>query len=128
MLHQYPAALPLPRPSGAREPAVFDNDGLYLGAFQWFGEIDVVAHLFEYRHGVGRYAGLHFQAVRPPLMMETRQVVSVLRAHMKIDNVKNTSVTAVMMREPPGAPRTMASLPSLSAIVGIMDESGRLPG
>ncbi len=32
------------------------------------------------------------------------------------------------MREPPGAPAAMNSLPSRRTMVGVMDESGRLPG
>ena len=32
------------------------------------------------------------------------------------------------MRGPPGAPAVMNSLPSLRTIVGVIDESGRLPG
>ena len=39
-----------------------------------------------------------------------------------------TCSTAVEMREPPGAPTVMNSLPSFSTIVGVIDESGRLPG
>ena len=34
----------------------------------------------------------------------------------------------VAMREPPGVPMTMATWPSLSRIVGVMVDSGRLPG
>ncbi len=32
------------------------------------------------------------------------------------------------MREPPGAPAVMNSLPSFSTMVGVIDDSGRLPG
>lgn len=32
------------------------------------------------------------------------------------------------MREPPEPPITKESLPSLETIVGVMDDSGRLPG
>ena len=32
------------------------------------------------------------------------------------------------MREPPGVPSTMATLPSRVRMVGVMEESGRLPG
>src|SRR5271156_5976016 len=38
------------------------------------------------------------------------------------------SATVVMMREEPGDPRTRSSLPSFRTIVGVMEESGRLPG
>ena len=33
-----------------------------------------------------------------------------------------------MMVEPPGLPVTMNSLPSFSTIVGVIEDSGRLPG
>lgn len=33
-----------------------------------------------------------------------------------------------IIREPPGEPRTKNTLPSLVTIVGLMDDSGRLPG
>ena len=33
-----------------------------------------------------------------------------------------------MIREPPGLPVTIASLPSLATIVGAIEESGRFPG
>ena len=33
-----------------------------------------------------------------------------------------------MMRDPPGLPSTSNSLPSFTTIVGVIDESGRLPG
>ena len=36
--------------------------------------------------------------------------------------------TVVMMRGPPGEPSTMRSLPSSSTMVGVMADSGRLPG
>jgi hypothetical protein len=39
-----------------------------------------------------------------------------------------TCRTAVDMREPPGAPAVMNSLPSLTTMVGVIDDSGRLPG
>ena len=39
-----------------------------------------------------------------------------------------TCSTAVMMRLPPGEPVTRNGLPSLSTIVGVIDDSGRLPG
>ena len=37
-------------------------------------------------------------------------------------------VTAVMMREPPGAPTVMNNLPSRRMMVGVIAESGRFPG
>jgi len=40
----------------------------------------------------------------------------------------STCNTAVMMRGPPGAPRTIKGLPSRTTMVGVMAESGRLPG
>ena len=39
-----------------------------------------------------------------------------------------TCSTAVIMMGPPGAPSTRNGLPSLTTMVGIMDDSGRLPG
>ena len=39
-----------------------------------------------------------------------------------------TCSTAVMMRLPPGEPVTRNGLPSLSTMVGVIDDSGRLPG
>src|SRR3954470_19016636 len=36
--------------------------------------------------------------------------------------------TVVMIRGPPGEPITYANLPSFTTIVGVMAESGRLPG
>ena len=36
--------------------------------------------------------------------------------------------TVVMMVDPPGEPRTRRSLPSFRTMVGVMAESGRLPG
>ncbi len=38
------------------------------------------------------------------------------------------SATVVMMREEPGEPRTRKSLPSFRTMVGVIEESGRLPG
>ena len=38
------------------------------------------------------------------------------------------SSVMVMMREPSGLPITMKILPSLVTMVGLMEESGRLPG
>ena len=39
-----------------------------------------------------------------------------------------TCSTVVMMRLPPGEPVTRNGLPSLSTMVGVIDDSGRLPG
>src|ERR1700723_4069558 len=38
------------------------------------------------------------------------------------------SATVVMIRDEPGEPRTRNSLPSFRTIVGVIEESGRLPG
>ncbi len=38
------------------------------------------------------------------------------------------SSVAVMMRGPPGEPRTISTVPSLSTMVGAIEDSGRLPG
>ncbi|MNH33085.1 hypothetical protein D3C79_935750 [compost metagenome] len=38
------------------------------------------------------------------------------------------SKVAVMMRLPPGVPTTITTLPSLVTMVGLMDDSGALPG
>ncbi|MCY1243792.1 hypothetical protein D9M72_568260 [compost metagenome] len=38
------------------------------------------------------------------------------------------SSVIVMMRAPPGLPITMNGLPSLEMIVGLIDDSGVLPG
>ena len=40
----------------------------------------------------------------------------------------SVSSTAVMMRGPPGLPSTNTGRPSFSTIVGVIDDSGRLPG
>ena len=39
-----------------------------------------------------------------------------------------TCSTVVMMRLPPGEPVTSSGLPSFSTMVGVIDDSGRLPG
>ena len=39
-----------------------------------------------------------------------------------------TCSTVVMMRLPPGEPVTRNGLPSFSTMVGVIDDSGRLPG
>jgi hypothetical protein len=45
-------------------------------------------------------------------------------------SIRLTSIcsTVVMIVEPPGEPRARNGLPSLSTIVGLIDERGRLPG
>ncbi len=45
-------------------------------------------------------------------------------------SIRLTSIcsTVVMIVEPPGEPSAMKGLPSLSTIVGLIDERGRLPG
>ena len=42
--------------------------------------------------------------------------------------LRMTCSTAVMMRLPPGEPVTRNGLPSLSTMVGVIDDSGRLFG
>ncbi len=42
--------------------------------------------------------------------------------------LSSTCSTAVMMRLPPGEPVTRNGLPSLSTMVGVIDDSGRLFG
>src|SRR5579883_3266145 len=115
-------------PVGAAfEPVAADDDGFHARSGARMS-IDIVAHFLQNSGGIRGNSRLQLQLVGLPLMMEAREIDGVLRVHSKSITFSTASVTPVMMCEPPGAPMTMNSLPSLSSIVGIMEERGRFMG
>ena len=66
--------------------------------------------------------------IRQPLMMQPRAPTAAATFMPKSSTLTITCSTAVMMRLPPGEPVTSTGLPSFSTMVGVIDDSGRLPG
>ena len=71
---------------------------------------------------------LHVDYVRQPLMMKAGRVHGFLDVHAEIDHTDQDVGDGGDDRGTARRTQNQNSLPSLSTMVGVMDDSGRLPG
>jgi len=79
-------------------------------------------------HCIGRKAVFDENLIGEPLLMKPGRVDGFLNVKREIDDADKDVGYGGDDGGPPGEPRTRKSLPSLSTMVGVIAESGRLPG
>src|SRR5271166_4283921 len=104
-----------------------DHDGLRTRPVTR-GHFHGVTPALEALDHIPRHRALDGQRVGYPLMVEARRTDGFLGIHAVVHDVQDREQGRGDDAWPPGLPDTRNGIPPRSTIVGVMLESGRLPG